>query len=332
MKPTKEKYIYFSITIFILVSFFTACKTTSYELCNNDHYVLPDSKPFYDNGIKYQIIDNSLKLLQIIGYDSNKNTTSLFIPDYIDKNGFKYKVTKIRANSFENFIADTLIIANTVEIIEELAFLKSEIRFVSLPNNSKLTIQGLAFAFCANLSQITIHNNTTLIAPYAFSHCTNLDSINIPDSLNSIGSHAFDNTRWYNNQPDGVVYIGKILYQYKGTVPKNTTIQLNKGTLGIAREAFENSNGIVAIFIPSSVINIGYSAFNNCNDLQEINVEWEEPSSVVIGDFAFPPRYYYTQKGKPKVQKRILIVPKGTKEKYKNAEVWKKFKIKERNE
>ena len=31
-------------------------------------------------------------------------------------------------------------------------------------------------------------------------------------------------TPWYDNQPDGLVYAGKVAYRYKGTMPQNTNI------------------------------------------------------------------------------------------------------------
>ena len=72
----------------------------------------------------------------------------------------------------------------------------------------------------------------------AFAHCKNLKNIKIPDSVTTIELGAFNDTLWYNNQPDGLLYAGKVLYLYKGEMPENTKITLKNDTSGIADNAF----------------------------------------------------------------------------------------------
>ena len=52
--------------------------------------------------------------------------------------------------------------------------------------------------------------SVTSIGEFAFNDCTGLTSVTIGNSVTSIGKSAFEGTPWYNNQPDGVVYIGKV--------------------------------------------------------------------------------------------------------------------------
>jgi hypothetical protein len=132
-----------------------------------------------------------------------------------------------------------------------------------------------AFANCWSLTSVTIPNSVTSIGSGAFLF-SGLTSITIPNSVTSIGSDAFEETTWYSNQPDGLVYAGKVAYKYKGTMPAGTLITINEGTLGIAGSAFSECNGLTSITIPNSVTSIGEGAFYGCNGLTSITI----PNSV----------------------------------------------------
>ena len=121
-----------------------------------------------------------------------------------------------------------------------------------------------AFKKCLSLTSITIPNSVTSIEWEAFSGCSGLTSITIPNSVTRIGSDAFDGTNWYNNQPDGIIYIGQILYKYKGAMPTSTKIVIKDGTKSIAGSAFSGCSGLTSITIPNSVTSIGNYAFYNC--------------------------------------------------------------------
>ena len=129
-----------------------------------------------------------------------------------------------------------------------------------------------AFKDCIGITSITIPDSVTSIGYSAFSGCKGLTKITIPDSVTRIGESAFNDTTWYNNQHDGLVYAGKVAYKYKGTMPANTSIVLKEGTLGIVSTAFSDCNELTSVTIPDSVTSIGSGAFSNCTNLTSITI------------------------------------------------------------
>lgn len=123
-------------------------------------------------------------------------------------------------------------------------------------------IGSYAFDGCTSLVSISFPNSLTNISMCAFRNCIGLKDIIVPDNLTNIAQNVFENTYWFNNQPDGLVYIGKIAYKYKGTC--SNSVEIQDGTVGIAGGAFSdypNYSGLTSVSIPESVTRIGESSF-----------------------------------------------------------------------
>lgn len=117
----------------------------------------------------------------------------------------------------------------------------------------------------------------------AFRDCSNLISITIPSSVTFIGENAFSGTAWYNSLPDGVVYLGKVLYKYKGAMTSGTSIEIEEGTVSISGRAFYMTRNQFHVTIPNSVTTIGYRTFYH-SDLTSVTI----PNSITsIGKSVF---------------------------------------------
>ena len=213
-----------------------------------------------DKDLEFTITSEDAATVAVTGYTGN--SSSVIIPSHCTINGKRYTVTSIGNNAFDGYRGLTSI---------------------TIPN-SVTSIGDYAFGNCEGLTSIEIPNSVTSIGWYAFQNCTNLSSVVIGNSVTSIGGSAFKGTAWYDNQPDGVVYTGNVLYEYKGTMPSNTSVVVKDGTLGIGNFAFDGCSGLTSITIPNSVTSIGNGAFRSCSGLTSIEI----PNSVIsIGTAAF---------------------------------------------
>ncbi len=246
--------------------------------CTDNNVIIPSE---YKSRTVKSIGDNAFK--DCIGI------TSITIPDSVTSIGYNAfsGCTKLESIYYTGDIASWCKISGLNNLLTSLRTLYINGNKIegnlNIPNNVT-SIGSYSFSFCGKLTGITIPDSVTSIGKDAFRDCTGLVNITIGDSVSNIDSSAFLNTAWYDNQPNGLVYAGKVAYKYKGTMPENTSISLKRDTISINNSAFVNCNGLERIMIPDSVTTIGDEAFRGCTSLSIIMI----PDSVTtIGNFAF---------------------------------------------
>lgn len=124
-------------------------------------------------------------------------------------------------------------------------------------------IADAAFAGLETLEEITIPESVKKIQWRAFNSCSHLRKITFPKHLNYIGEDAFGYTAWFDEQPDGLVIIGDVLYKYKpineeGPEP---VCEIPEGVKEISMNAFDLLSRSMRIILPKSLTHYNPDVF-----------------------------------------------------------------------
>lgn len=176
-----------------------------------------------------------------------------------------------------------------------------------LPN----TIPYQAFFNSDKLRYIILPVNLKEIASYAFQQSA-INEIFIPNGVETIGYWAFGDSYSLRkiNIPNSIKYLSSWALRSTGI----SELRLSTSMTYLEGEVFTMSK-ISKIHLPSSIKAIRSRAFHICSYLKEIHIESESFVSAQSDTFESTDIYSIT-----------LYVPKGCRQQYINAPVWKNVK------
>lgn len=229
---------------------------------------------FIVDGLKYTITSESPDYtVELTGYDGDKPTGDLTIPETVSNGEHDFTVTSIGEQVFWG-CSDLLSITvpACLKTIGFQAFYDCS-GLVSFDIPDVVTIIGeQSFQGCSSLQSIVVPNSVTEIKSNAFIGCSSLKSAIIGSSVNTIGSSVFENCVELEtvNIPDGVTVINKRTFKNCSSLKQ---IEIPENVKEIGESAFEGCSSLTSLVIPASVKTLKNKVFQSCSGI----------SSAIIG-------------------------------------------------
>ena len=157
-------------------------------------------------------------------------------------------------------------------------------------------IDGGAFAYCVDLTEVTIPDNVTFIGANAFVMCYSITQMNLSASVTSIDETAFgsctalkqinvDEANTTFSSVEGVLFDkDKTVLMLYPTGKEDATFVIPESVTTIKKAAFTENGSITRITIPDAVTVIERMAFTRCRALAELTLG---KNVTTIGSLAF---------------------------------------------
>lgn len=277
----------------------------------------------------------------------------IIIPEKIEIDKVFYSVTSIEDNAADRLSAgiDSISIPNTVKVIGEYAFSKSNLRYIKI-GSGVINIKNNAFKDCSYLkaveiedleawckivfgtrysggsttSQMTYYENAN---PLRCGHKLYLkgqlvDELIIPESITSIQDCAFiggffRDIKFHHNLKG----IGDSSFlNAEGLI----TLDLSESAVwGIGDYAFSQISTLETIKFSKNIGQIGLGAFANDDNVKDIWCPAVEPPHVSFTSTIEPFYYVEFNKYNSTYYTATLFIPQGSINSYKSAYIWGKF-------
>lgn len=222
-------------------------------------------------------------------------------PAWIAKGGFY----------IQDKIVETLEFDEMIERVAAYAFSNmSSLKEVRFKDKAPSNFGDDCFSNCSSLCRVIFYvaprsraaespAEGITIGKNAFYNDAMLSEISFLDDVEDIGASAFEGTPLIENQANGPVYIGSTLYEYKGSAPANTVLEVKEGTSVLCANSLRGQSGITGIVLPKSLLKVYEGALSGTGlegsltvpdkvSVFASNIESEKLTKVVFEDSDTP--------------------------------------------
>lgn len=195
--------------------------------------------------------------LIIYGYGDMNNYTQAYGSDIKNAPWYGEKVSKV-------------FIEYGITSVGDFAFNQCSLQSVQLSKSIK-KIGKNAFAYCRNLTDVTIPDNITEFGELAFAGCSSLKSINLPNTITKLPMAfiAFCTQLEEVVIPNSVKKMGDMFFM---SCEHLKSIKLPKNLTYIPSQSFYGCKNLETIDLPSSVTDLGTEVFTDCIKLKTIKL------------------------------------------------------------
>ena len=210
-------------------------------------------------------------------FRSNNNLRAVTIPDTI---------TSIGDWSFSECkkLSDVTLSANLISLGDRAFGDCTSLTSITIPKTLKTAYAFGPFNGCSALTNVTLEQGMTVVAPNLFYNCSGLVSIKIPDTVTSIGDSSFRNCESLKNVeiPDSVTEIKDSAFRYSANLEK---IVIPDTVTVIGAWSFSECKKLSDVTLSANLVSLGDRAFGDCTSLTSITIPKTLKTAYAFGPF-----------------------------------------------
>lgn len=265
------------------------------------------AEAFTVNGVVYRITNTGVAVNNLAA-DNNLNGI-VYVPEEVQYGSTTYKVTGI--DRFGNKDIREISLPGTIKNIAGQTFMNCKnLQTVWLGEGISYVSDDM-FYKCTALQNVSLPNSLQYISTTAFRECTSLKSIQLPESLDSLGDYVFLDCESLSNivLPKSLHAIGHSCFSGCNELstikvsPANPYFSTDgKAIFNKDKTVLYTAIPLTSYNVPSTVRELGYSAFSGQKDMTSITL----PEGLTsIGRSAFGGCYILEQLVIPSTVKSI---------------------------